>query len=531
MTDQHPHVTDDPSTPTALPSTRRGGMRTAAQLARALALPTIVAAGLLLVLMREGGPALPWFFLVTTACLVLCVALAALSLRARHSDRARRAVRPVEAGILVGIVVWLGVAILGGVAALDAFAAGSLAACGVTLVASVLHPLIEGRRRSRAAFGALLVLAVAVVGWGSALFTGAFDHYEDQWFEIEAHEPQRQLVQRVGERGVLLGEPLVVSGASPLDSGYVASAHDPSIITAVPGIPGDPAAPAVDSAGPIPPSGHTIPQALADVAAVAAAPASTPSLVGWASLRARSDQRLELEIDREIAGGLDGPVAIRMQRGSCSGPGKRTPVDSWSWTRRATGTDRRIIQLRVPDLRVDSQLSVVVGTLQPLGPTRCADLLSARGIALASFGAASFHDECIAPLELAPAELDLLLPSSFADRECAETLTRLAGIVAGAVVPAAHVPDVRSCLATANWGNARPPIEHPVPGGVAFERKGVPSFDDPLLGCAGHWHQGIAWPVGAYPSAEAAPAGAEPASAVVGDLDGVDPAGLPSRLR
>lgn len=489
--------------------------RRAARLLRALALPTILALGVLLALTRESAMHPAVYLAYLGLALPPCAVLAVLSVQATRSERARRAVRPVEAGIFVGLVVSLGVAILGGVAFVDSFSTGIVVALLVTVAYGIVQPFVDGRRRAVPMIAGFLVIAVALAGLGSAYVNGTFDDHDDAWFAVDPGVSQQQLLARVDERGVQLGAPGAVAHASPLGAGHVdAVPYEPA--AGYLGTPADPAA-VVAAPGTFPASDPSGQQ-----------PSST--VTGWATLRALRDGRLQLSLDRRIAGGVDAPVVVRLQRGSCSGDTERSSIETWTWPRGASGTDRRLLPLRVRDLDVGTRLSVVAGAREPLAPTRCADLASASGIALATLGAARFHGDCVAPLELSPADLDLLRPSSLQDAACAAQLERLNGVAGGAVVPTSEVPGVRRCLARSLEASARS-TEHAVPGGVVFARSEGQLVDDPWGACAGRWYDGAPFDIGAYPSAEAAPPHAVPASAVVGDLDGEDPAAVAEKLR
>lgn len=489
-----------PATPTVSP--RRQTLRHLGASLAALAMPTILALGVLLAVGRDQhlhGSA-TWTVVVLAIGLVPCVVLAGLSLGALRSARMRRAVRPIEAGVLAWLVVSLVVAVFGGVAFVDAFSTGAFVGVAAALVVAFVQPLVEGRRTGRRVMVGTFVVVLGLGGWGTAVFAGVFDHHGEIWLTPDGSEPQRAVLGYVDDGGVLLGQAGPVP--APLDAGYAD------------------ALPHGLGAGAVHPATNPGPVGYGAVPAPAPMAVPTtliPPLARWATLRARTDGRLELTLDRAVAGRLRVPIEVRVQRGGCGGRDERAAVGSWSWPAGAVGVDRTILPLRLADLRIDTRLAVVVGARAPLAATRCADLVTGLGVALASLGGASFHRDCVAPLELAPAEEQLLAPSSFTDAECADRLERLGGVLAGAVVPTAHAAGVRTCIARASDHEREQPVEHAVPGGVAIERQDLVSIDDPLAACTGRWHEPLAWPVEpSDPNAQ----GAFPASAVVGESHG-----------
>lgn len=506
--------TTTPSGEMRSPARMPASLGAAVGVARALALPSILALGVLLALGHAPLPNAVAFVIVLALAFVPLVALAWLSLRSRTSLPVRRAVRPVEAGLLAGLVVSLFVALLGAPVT-ESLVSGGIVAVVATIVTAFALPLVEQRRRGRRIMAGVLVAVIALGGWGTAFFIGAFDRYDDIWYGVDESAGHREVLRRIDDGGVRLGAPGQGVSGAPLAAGHVDGtlldgswptpyASDPAMQEAVP----------ADGPG----------------AVVAGSPSRSHGRpASWATLRARPDGRLELALDRGIADGIDSPIVVRVQRGSCHGDVRRTPVDTWTWGAGAGGVERRLLSLRLQQLRVGAQLSVVAGVGEPLSPTRCADLVSPTGLALASHGAARFHVECVGSLELAPGDRDLLAPSSFADPRCARRLEELAGFVRGAVVPSSSVAQVRRCLADRRL--EAPPVERPVAGGVAFTRTAVSAVDDPLHACAGTWMEEVAWPVGPYGPSSAVPAGAAPASAVMADLDGEDPAAVADSLR
>jgi hypothetical protein len=218
----------------------------------------------------------------------------------------------------------------------------------------------------------------------------------------------------------------------------------------------------------------------------------------------------------------------------------------WKIVPGASGTLRRTLPSRVGELRVDAQLSIVIGQVEPLAPTRCIELLDARGVALAQLGGAAFHERCIEPLTIDPTDVTQLQPSSFDDARCAAELERLASPTSGVIVVRPAVAGHRACLEDAGIEAT----EHELPGGsVVFGRVEPITIDDPMLGCPGTTADTSTDPAVAIPVLTPSPViggvgsgltlepvppgtpGAVPGDAVLDDLNGETPADVAEKIR
>jgi hypothetical protein len=459
--------------------------------------------------------------------LVLVTVLWALSLR---YERLRRALIPLEGAVVAAaIILGVGQRSYEVDTTSDQAAVAFMFGMGCALLLAFLHPLVDGRRRS----GAWLVGAVGVVAALGIALPAALEWADGQdegdWYAVEQQFVYSSTLGRISEQGVVLGTtgagyttPTLSSGhQSELDMyGEVAYPVETTVVSTGPLL-----QPTSES--------EVVPSAV------------LPNDVAWARAVARADGTIDVHVEARMVD-VDGPVFAAVRAGSCSGSPAGDPVMDWKIVPGASGTLRRTLPSRVGELRVDAQLSIVIGQVEPLAPTRCIELLDARGVALAQLGGAAFHERCIEPLTIDPTDVTQLQPSSFDDARCAAELERLASPTSGVIVVRPAVAGHRACLEDAGIEAT----EHELPGGsVVFGRVEPITIDDPMLGCPGTTADTSTDPAVAIPVLTPSPViggvgsgltlepvppgtpGAVPGDAVLDDLNGETPADVAEKIR
>lgn len=135
---------------------------------------------------------------------------------------------------------------------------------------------------------------------------------------------------------------------------------------------------------------------------------------------------LELRVKREFVEGL-GQVQLEVRRGSCAAsppPAAAQRVDMWQAG--ASGAIVRRLPLTLDQLKPTDELVLLVGSGRPLAPVRCLDMLSRSALALAKDGGVEFAKQCADVLEPPVTSHDEITREALGDAECADQLERLA---------------------------------------------------------------------------------------------------------
>lgn len=545
----------DPDTETTIeadaPESRR---RSVLRGVRRLATPAaIVVAWLVVVTQWNASDTALFNWATITAGIVLGI-VTVLWLVSLKFPALRRALLPFEGGLVVGALV-LAWATKG--REVDMLSDRVIIASAFGVIAALLlafmQQLVVGRDRAWAWLtGVVVVCTLAGIAVPATL-----DWLDGDMGDFgEESALAGEVVGRSTSDGFRLDDVSVSYGAPALGHGYVddaaatygmayaepASAIDPSV--------GEPTAMPVDPMVGVPaPPGYA-----EDDSSLAS---------NWAKLLAHPDGTISLEIDPSIARGVRGTIKASLRTGDCRAAYDGRELATLTLPRRGEATAERELSVRVQDLRIDDRMSVVVGTTEPLAPTRCVQLLSATGVALAQLGAASFGKACLDPLDLPRGSEYLVRSSTFQDEACATRFERYAKVTNALLVPDERVAEYRACRRSheGSVGVAEERLPHgaiavtypgnafgqcwnygttssmgmgfasttaavgpaPMPADVAIAEPGVDAA--PAVGSTVPPGPGDASPVGVAPAEPTATA------AVAADLDGLSPDELAAKIR
>ncbi|MCW2922472.1 MAG: hypothetical protein JWL76_2346 [Thermoleophilia bacterium] len=546
-----------------VPSRRRSVLRGARRLATPAA---IVVAWIVVVTQWNASDTALFNWATITAAIVLGV-VTVLWLVSLRFPALRRALLPFEGGLVVGALV-LAWATKGTEVDMlaDRVIISSVFGVIAALLLAFMQQLVAGRDRAWAWLtGVVVVCALAGIALPATLDWLDGDMGELGFDATLAGE----VVGRSTADGFRLDDVSIQYGAPALGRGYIddaAAAY--GVAFAEPAAAVDPATEfgsvvPTDAAiaSPTDPSigGPTPPGYIEGEAT------GTPN---WAQLLAHPGGKISLAIAPSIARGARGTVVASLRRGDCGDAYDGDELATLTLHRSSGAKVDEELSLRVKDLRVDDRLSVVIGTTEPLAPTRCAQLLSPTGVALAQLGAASFSAECLDPLDLPRGSEYMVRSSTFQDEACASRFERYATVTNALLVPGPGVAEYRACHrsheASVNVTEQRLPhgaiaVTYPANAfgqcwshgtaslaGVGYASTGVavgpapaPMPDDvavadPGVGAAPAVGSTVPpGPGSASPAAAAAPAVAQPATdgSVAEDLDGVSPQELAVKIR
>lgn len=444
-TEQDPIEPIDPA-PTGS-TTRRSILRAVRRLATPV---SIVVAWIVVVTQWNQSDTALFNWATITAGIVLGI-VTVLWLVSLKFPALRRALLPFEGGLVVAAVVlaWATggreVDMLGDRIAI-AFAFGVIAA----LLLAFMQQLVAGRDRASAWMtGVVVVCALAGIAVPATL------DWLDSTADMVPYDSAYagEIVGRSSTDGFRLDDVSLLYDAPTLAGGY-----------------NDEAAAALYGVGyatPVEAVGFT--ESVDPAAGVAyATPAPMPGMIeggssvptvrnDWGRLLAQPDGAIKLVVQPGIATGVTGAIIGSLRRGDCSNANGKELLS----VKLGRSGDRieRTLPMQVEDLRIDDRISFVIGTAEPLAPTRCIQLLSGAGIAMAQLGAASFNDECLEPLDLPRGSEYLVRPSTFQDTTCATRFDELSQLSASLLVPSDNVDGFRDCRRTQE------------PGIVATERR------------------------------------------------------------
>ncbi len=426
----------------------RSGRRSVLHGVRRVATPaSIVVAWIVVVTQWNDNDSALFNWATITAGVVLGV-VTILWLVSLRFPALRRALLPFEGGLVVAAVV---LAWATGGREVDLLGDRIAIAIGFGVVAALLlafmQQLVAGRDRAWAWLaGVVVVCAAAGIAVPATL----------DW--LDTSEPMSydaafagEILSRSTDEGFRLDDISVLYDAPTLGGGYndEAAAAMYGIGYATPAVMIDPATglPA-DTASPTEPAMAQAVPAPSMPGSVEGSISSVPTVRNdWGRLLAKPNGAITLAVQPGIATGVTDPIVGSLRRGGCSDPAGKELL-SVKLGRATRDRIERTLPMRVDDLRIEDKLSFVIGTAEPLAPTRCIQLLSGSGIALAKLGAASFNDECLKPLALPRGSEYLVRSSSFQDASCARRFSDFAEISAALLVPRGSVTAYRDCHRT-----------------------------------------------------------------------------------
>jgi hypothetical protein len=467
----------------------------------------------------------------------------------------RRALLPIEGGLAVGAVV-LAVATSGREVDMlsDRIAIAVVFGIIAALLLGFTQQLVAGRRRAGAWLGGIAVACAAA----GIVVPATLDWLEGPYSSPAELDFPGEVVGRSTPAGFRLDDVTLEYTAPTLGSGYIddaaamsgmafaepALAIDPATgepidDAAAVAVPVDAAAPAIASpTDAAPPAAPSMPAGAPSAAT--SAPMSGPVVRSdWAQLYAQPDGSIRLAVQSAVGAGVDGAVRASLRQDGCRTAHEAKELLSLELARSSRGTVERTLPTSIDDLRIDDQLSVVIGTAKPLAPTRCIELLSPTGIALAQLGAARFGADCMAELGVPRGDEYLVQASSFQDPTCAKRFEEYRDVSTGLLVTKAKVGDFHACRRSRERAMATTERELPH-GAIAVRYDDLSTYGD----CAQYAVNAMS--LGGYAVASTTYANASPApvpyatpvptaplapGAPSEDLDGLTPEEVAAKIR
>jgi len=393
----------------------------------------------------------PLFDAARVAITFVALCLSAVWIASIKVPRLRYALRPLEAGVVVGAAVLAVILVVGYGTEVDTIDDAAFIATFVGFMTALVVACVERLTTNEGSAlrwgGGVMVAAVVLGGLLPALadrITNSNDGSDPAIASAYAMATSGvPVLARVQGDGGFRIDPMGESepGAAGVVDGVSANGSTSAAYS-------DPAGTVYDAATgqPVPsPSSHDG-DVYGEVPAIPGQEGSIPGLKAIVRAGGKVDVVLPALAQAKAR------IEVEVRRGECGVvmPAGSTALDAWT-IRDGTRPTTHKRSFSLDDID-DTGLSLLTSSGGPWSPTVCQQLVSTRAVSLAKADGAAFAQECLAHARLDSAQIQALTPQSFQDAKCASRLTDLEALASSPIASIERVERAVACLSERGVG-------------------------------------------------------------------------------